>query len=178
MMAIRYFQDQHNPLHIQIICLKHTSNQKACYFYKVDMSSSSFLLSAPSLFPHHCCVTNYKIHDIYHSNSHPFTWQLEMPYGRAGGLVFVFIFLSFSISVTFYYHWYGQKSALSSWQQHILIAIMHYLLIRWKGAEACSLACMKKHLHQYLLLNWWPECPSSCKRDVSVDRRWNKLLLC
>lgn len=178
MIAIRYFQDQHNSLHIQIICLKHTSNQTACYFYQVRMSSSSFLLSAPSLFPHHCCVTTHKIHDIYHSNSHPFTWQLEMPYGRAGGLIFVFIFLSFSISVTLRYHWYGQKSALSSWQQHIHIAITHYLLNRMEGSlpsclhEEAPPSVSSAQLMTRMLISLY-----SCKRDVNVGQRWNAISL-
>lgn len=102
-------------------------------FSQAETGSPSFLLSASSLFPHHhCCVTTHKIHDIYHNSSHPFTWQLEMPSGLAKGLIFVFVFLNFSISVTLRYHWYSQKSALTSHNRHIHITKPHDLLNRLK----------------------------------------------
>lgn len=100
---------------------------KGLLFSQAETGSPSFLLSAPSLFLYHHSATTHKIHDIYHDSSHPFTWQLEMPSGWAGGLIFVFVFLSFSISVTLRYHWYSQKSALTWHDRHIHIAKAHDL---------------------------------------------------
>lgn len=145
---------------------------KGLLFSQAETGSPSFLLSVSSLFPHHhCCVTTHKIHDIYHNSSHPFTWQLEMPSGLAKGLIFVFVFLNFSISVTLRYHWYSQKSALTSHNKHIHITKTHDLFNRLKRSLAWSLVCAKKHLHQYFLLRWHvtTSCSYHWERFVSLS---------
>lgn len=154
---------------------------KGLLFSQVETSSPGFLtalyflLSAP---PHHCCVTTHKIHDIYHDTSHPFTWQLKIPRGRAGGLIFVFVFLSFSISVTLRYHWHGQKSALASWDRHLQLTAMHYLLRRRKRSLG-----LQSHLHEeapppasparltrsHTIRKVLSTSPSPCKRGVWVS---------
>lgn len=97
------FRTNHDILQIPDNIFKDISNE-GLVISQVETGSPSFLFSASCLFPYHCCVTTQKIHDIYHNSSHPFTWQLEMPSGWAGGLAFMFVFLSFSISVTLRYH--------------------------------------------------------------------------